>query len=296
MSQGWPAANFHRPQKPEISALRHGTEHNSAFLRAACAAAFPLLGGRYPGSNSYTCRCAERRRRSPEGSRIRFALREELARAARGVGPLPKPHTAALLTKSGELRWIRWHDAKGPGDLLIGAGQDIADLRRAEEELDRHQRDFHAIFEASSDGMLILNSDWIYVMVNPAACGIVGLPAEQIVGAPHGTLLKSQLDVLEIRKQALGASGTTGETEFHRPDGESRHVEYSIVPFFRADHHLIIMRDITDRRRLELQLAQAQRLEAIGRLAGGHMTQQHTDCHPGLRGTAAETVSGGDIP
>lgn len=199
----------------------------------------------------------------------RLRQREELSRAARGEISVPPPYTCKLLTVSGEERFILWQDAKGPGDLLIGAGQDITELRKAEEEAASRDAEFRAIFEASSDGMLILNSDWVYLKANPAACQIFGLVSEAVIGQVHGTLLRSSVSVKEVRQRAIAEGGFTSEAVFQRIDGASRQVEYSIVPFFRENHHLIIMRDTTERRSLEMQLSQAQKLEAIGRLAGG---------------------------
>jgi two-component system cell cycle sensor histidine kinase/response regulator CckA len=199
----------------------------------------------------------------------RLKQREQLSRAARGEIPVAAPYTVKLLTVSGQERVILWQDAKGPGDLLIGVGQDITDLRKAEQEAASRDAEFRAIFEASSEGMLILNSDWVYLKANPAACQIFGLVSEAVVGQAHGSLLKSSVDVTEVRQRAMAEGGFTGEAAFQRTDGATRQVEYSIVPFFRENHHLIIMRDITERRSLEMQLSQAQKLEAIGRLAGG---------------------------
>lgn len=205
---------------------------------------------------------------SPD-TQSRTALREELSRAAKGEIPPPLVHQNCLLTKSGERRWLLWHDAKGPSDLLISAGRDITSLRIAEEEVEKREKDFRAIYERSSEGILILNENWEYEDANPAACLIFGLDKNQIVGEKHGTLLKSVLIVSEVRANALTAGTYVGETEFVRPDNERRHVEFSVVANFREGHHLMMMRDITERRSLERQLDQAHKLEAVGQLAGG---------------------------
>ena len=194
----------------------------------------------------------------------------DLAQIALGkVPPPPRPYASCLLAKSGEPRWILWHDSKGPGDLLIGAGQDITDLRRAEDELNRREAEFRAIFERSSDGMMILDTKWHYVEVNPAACRIWGLKAEDVLAREQGTVPKSNDDISHLRAKAEEGIEYSAEVEFQRPDGDTRTLDLSVVPNFREGHHLIVMRDITDRRRLEMQLAQAQKLEAVGRLAGG---------------------------
>ncbi len=203
----------------------------------------------------------------PQG---RTAHRRLLSQVAKGeVPPHAKPYSTVLYTSAGEERCILWHDAKGPGDLLIGSGQDITDLRRVEEEAEHRSQDFRAIFERASDGMLIADENWNYVDANPAAFRIFGLDHANIVGRQHGSLLRSGVNVPALRAKALALGIVTDETEFVRPDGQTRQVQYSIISSFRLGHHLIVMRDITDRRALELQLAQAQKLEAVGRLAGG---------------------------
>ncbi|HWR16306.1 MAG TPA: PAS domain S-box protein [Terriglobales bacterium] len=194
----------------------------------------------------------------------------EIMRIARGeLPPQSVPYPTPLISKSGEERWILWHDAKGPGDLIIGAGQDITELRRTEQALEQSAKEFRAVFESSSDGLLITDSGWMYVEVNHAAEKIFGIPRADIIGKVQGTLLTSSVNVEQFRATAIQGGQYSVETEFRCPDGKTRHIGLSLVPNFRDAHHLFIMRDLTERRELELQLMQAQKLEAVGRLAGG---------------------------
>jgi PAS domain S-box-containing protein len=106
-------------------------------------------------------------------------------------------------------------------------------LKRAEEEIDARQKVFRAIFDGASDGMLILDSDWTYIDVNPAATRIFGLAAEDIVGKEQGSLLHSTANVLEVRHEEVEAGCFTGEVEFVRPDGNKRQVEITVNGHFR---------------------------------------------------------------
>lgn len=196
--------------------------------------------------------------------------RELAAREARGEIPLrAEPYVSRLYHRSGEVRWIQWHDSKGPGDLLIGAGNDVTKLHLAEQQIESREQEFRAIFEGASDGMMIMDSRWHYLQVNASAGRIFGLQAEALAGREQGTILASTINVEHLRQKALEQGSMTGEGEFTRTDGQKRQVEYTAVANFRPGHHLIILRDITERRALENQLAQAQKLEAVGRLAGG---------------------------
>jgi len=196
--------------------------------------------------------------------------RERLAITARGEIPvMDEAHAAQVYSASGQEHWIVWRDAKGPGDLIIGVGQDITQLHKAEQLILQHEHEFGAVFQNASDGMLILNRDWVYEQVNDAACQIFGTSREDLVGKEHGSILASTIDIVRFRERGLELGSYMTEAEFAAKDGEIRTIEVSVTTNFRPEHHLLILRDMTERKRMQSQLSQAHRLEAVGRLAGG---------------------------
>jgi two-component system cell cycle sensor histidine kinase/response regulator CckA len=201
---------------------------------------------------------------------VRAQVRDRLMRTARGEVPVQlHSHSAMAYAADGSERWFVWQDAKGPGDLLIGVGQDVTELQAAERMARRHEQEFRAVFENASEGMLILNDDWVYEQVNDAASKILGVPREQLVGKQHGEMLRSTLDSESFRAEAGSSGKRPFTTEFERPNGERRTVEVTITTHFRPGHHLLILHDVSEQRKLQAQLAEAHRLESIGRLAGG---------------------------
>ena len=198
------------------------------------------------------------------------AVRTRLIRTARGEIPVSsEAHKARVFTASGEERWLLWRDSKGPGDLLIGIGQDLTELHEAETLIERREEEFSAIFENASDGMLILNNSWIFEQANQAACKILELDEDQIVGKQLGDLQPTDVDFAELREKALHDGTARANATFRRKDGERRDLEVWLKTNFRPGHHLMMQRDITEQRRMQTQLSQAHRLESVGRLAGG---------------------------
>ncbi len=194
----------------------------------------------------------------------------KIAAAARGEEPVPDaPYAIQMLTREGEERWILWRDARASGDLLVGAGQDITELRRTQEELKRREEEIGAIFERANDGMAVVDQDLRYVDVNPAACEMFGLRKAEIVGKEVGAITSSKIGMERLRRQMERTGEALEEVEYQHADGPKRKLECRITANIRPGFHLVIVRDITVRKLLEQQLAESQRLEAVGRLAGG---------------------------
>ncbi|HXZ80791.1 MAG TPA: PAS domain S-box protein [Terriglobales bacterium] len=206
-------------------------------------------------------------RLDPEQLRVQ---REYVARAARGeIPPRHEAYESCMTSKEGSPRWIVWRDSKGPGNLLIGVGQDITPLRMADEEVRKKQEEFEAIFHHASDSIMIFDEQENHIDVNPAACRLLGMPREQIINQKLGSLSTVTLDMHALYQRLLEGGPAEGEAVFRTQSGQTRHVEYSITMNFRPGFHLTILRDVTERKKLEKQLISSQRLEAVGRLAGG---------------------------
>ena len=113
--------------------------------------------------------------------------------------------------------------------------------------------------EMLPDAIAVIDDEGTILQVNAAGERLRGVDRSQIVG--QRTLWFSSLE------QYL--SGEVREADFTRPDGETRRILFYGTPNVQPGRHLVVARDVTDQRRLERELREAQRMEAVGQLAAG---------------------------
>lgn len=114
------------------------------------------------------------------------------------------------------------------------------------------------------------------VFVNDSFCAMTGHRASELVGQPHGLLHAERKAVTGLRRwlrTARGGEPLRGEGFLVRGDGTMISTAWSFDPLVNAKgritHVVATYRDETDKRRLQEALVHAQRLDAVGRLAGG---------------------------
>jgi PAS domain S-box-containing protein len=156
--------------------------------------------------------------------------------------------------------------------------------RTTDEARRRSEESYRSIFEAAEDALFIRDADTGAILdVNPKACEQYGYSREELLAADVGQLSSGVPPYTSERATQLVAQARRGgpvRTEWHsrNKDGSLHWDEKYIkrVKIGGADRILVVTREITERKRaeeervrLEGQLRQAQKMEAIGQLTGG---------------------------
>jgi len=169
----------------------------------------------------------------------------------------------------------------GPRRIFTGIIRDISERKRAEEELRRLHMQNELILNSAGEGICGLDRQGKIIFANPSAARMLGWSVEELVGRPlHQTAHHSHLDGRPLAEEdcpvcrllAGRSSKPLTEDFFWRKDGTSFPVEYTCTPIGQGEEisgAVFTFRDITERRALETQLRQAQKLESIGQLAAG---------------------------
>lgn len=158
---------------------------------------------------------------------------------------------------------------------------DITARKRMEEEL-RHLKEFNeGIVQGIAEGLLLEDVDGIITFVNPALEELLGYTAAELVGWHWRKIVppeEQQRVQDQVRQRPAGVSSTY-ETQLQRKDGSRVPVLISARPLFENSAFVGVLTAVTDlteykkgeeeQHRLEEQLRQAQKMEAIGQLAGG---------------------------
>jgi len=177
------------------------------------------------------------------------------------------------------------------GTFALSAIRDISDRKRIAEELRRANEELQqrtaeqlgeyrsrlaSIIDSSEDAILSKGLDGTITSWNKGAERIYGYAPEEVVGKHISVIVPSDRpeEVPEIlRKIARGERIEHHESVRVTKDGHRLDVSLSVSPLRNAAGEVVgasvIARDITAQKRSEGQLRQAQKMEAIGRLAGG---------------------------
>jgi len=130
--------------------------------------------------------------------------------------------------------------------------------------------------EQSADTIFITNSDGVIEYVNPAFETLTGYSQTEVVGKSPAMLKSGQQPPVLYRElwETIRSGGVYRSVLVNRKkNGELYYVDESISPIRDAEgrvtHFVSNGRDLTERLRLEAKLLQAQKMDAVGRLAGG---------------------------
>jgi PAS domain S-box-containing protein len=163
-------------------------------------------------------------------------------------------------------------DSEGKCTHFAAIERDITEAKRNEEARGR----LAAIVECSDDAIISKTLDGIIISWNQGAERLYGYAAEEIIGQPIFVLFtpdhyQEYLQIMEkVRK---GERIAAFETVRRKKDGTTINVSVAIAPIEIKNGELVgssnCSHDITRVKQLEEQFRQSQKLEAIGRLAGG---------------------------
>ena len=124
---------------------------------------------------------------------------------------------------------------------------------------------FEAAFEHALDAILI-GVGPVFTDANPAACALVGLPREQVVGRAFSDFHRprDEAELGRLWRTLLEEGAVRGEIDVVRGDGALRHVEFAATANIQPGVHLSILRDVTERKKREVM---SQRYELLSRHA-----------------------------
>jgi PAS domain S-box-containing protein len=154
---------------------------------------------------------------------------------------------------------------------LVATVKALLRMHEAEESARAAAAQWQATFDAIHDSLAVLDLQGRLLRCNQALADLLGRPVAEVLGRPYGQLLREVFGAAAEPLTAL-LGGATVVPPRELPLGE-RWLRVS-SDAVRDEHGEVtglvhLLADVTSRRNLEDQLRQAQKMEAVGRLAGG---------------------------
>ena len=186
-----------------------------------------------------------------------------------------------VLCKDGSQLTVEWfnrisYNDQGKVQFIISAGVDVTDRKKVERNLERSREELQTLIENMEEGVYRVDNDGAVIFINKRGAEICGYDSPEEM---HGKNAKELgLEFSPSRRQMYKAIDAKNSLRnFHstliNARGEKYHVIENVVKIKDAYGNTIgiegTMLDITEQKNLETQLLQSQKMEAIGRLAGG---------------------------
>lgn len=186
-----------------------------------------------------------------------------------------------ILCSSETERPVTWHnrlitDEDGIIMCVLVSGHVIDQSGKNQDESvkNKEQEMYKAVVENSNDAIIVYK-DGIIVFVNNTAKRITGYLEDEFHGSNVLDFISTDYKPMELKYMNARMAGKYApslyDTEILRKDGDiiPAEISVSIIHYEGEQAYMAILRDLSNRYSLEKQLRQAQKMEAVGQLAGG---------------------------
>ncbi|HEY2850158.1 MAG TPA: PAS domain S-box protein, partial [Gemmatimonadaceae bacterium] len=175
------------------------------------------------------------------------------------------------VTVRGSIQYVELSGAP----MMVSAFVNVTDRKRAEEELRHSEAQYRSLVDESRAIIAAVTTDGVTSYLNPAFERVTGWSRADWLGQPFANTLHAD-DAPRMGEMLAAAArlepDVIGELRLRTATEKVRIGEFHITPQMRDGKVagiLVVARDVTDRVQLEHQFRQAQKMEAVGRLAGG---------------------------
>ena len=168
-------------------------------------------------------------------------------------------------------------DPAGGAAHWVMIQRDITDRKRTEDALLRNEELFRGIYENTSAGVSLTDTEGRFVSCNPAFAAMTGRTVQELLKLTPEEITHPDDWAVQVRLLAEIRAGLRDRfnhsARYVWPNSEALWVELSYVavysPTGEIEYGLGVSLNVNERKRLEEQLRQAQKMDAIGQMAGG---------------------------